>query len=189
MLKVNDELSVPSKTITSISFDELTSKIKILFSDDTFVETGALPIGEASSFPSAVAIDLSSTSANFDPVLKDAFHDFLGMLPEITAGTNLTIVPNDGGTGSVYTRIDGKILRFFNRTLVDVSDGVYTIKDATADIVDILPQEAYSLIWNASGSKWTVIPGIINVKTRPSGFVFEDIPSTFTQPDPEAPAP
>jgi len=138
--------------------------------------------GDTGTVDYSFLVDISNSVTDLDPCIKDAFHDFLAILPPLTGNKVLVLPSNTNTEGSKYKRTDGKILRFFNNTST-TEEFYYDIqeKDATS-LFTINPQEVYSMIWITS--KWIIIPGLINVKSRPSGYTFENIPGT---PPPEAP--
>ena len=109
-----------------------------------------------------VKVGADSTAEN---ALLDALDDYIGVLKVIVEPESDSILltassPPEG-------RVDGMILRFFNNASV-IDASVYSVKETLegTKIFEILPQEAYSMIWRAATTSWVVVPGIINAKSR-----------------------
>ena len=107
-------------------------------------------------------------SESVGDAIDDAYGDYLAILPSIENSSNDfedVDIPPLVGPG-FRPRSNGKTLRFFNDTDA-TSDKYYNIKDGDF-ITKLLGQEAISMIWNSTRSAWTCIPGIVNVKSKPS---------------------
>ena len=127
---------------------------------------------ETSTTPTTYKIE-HTISEDLDTAIDDAYDDYLAILPAIEISPNdfvEVVLPPLVGDG-FRPRDNGKTLRFFNDTLA-TSEKYYEIKDGEDTITTLLGQEAISMIWNSDkgggGGGWTCIPGIVNVKSKPS---------------------
>ena len=124
----------------------------------TTLENEVGPSGSGIDYIVKVSGDKTAEDA-----VADAEENYVGILVGIAEEADLTL-PAAG------SRVDGTVLRFFNHgSNNSVSpDAAYNVKEIGGVVLfQILPQEAYSMIWRAAQADWVVVPGIMNAKSNP----------------------
>ena len=124
---------------------------------------------------SIITIDLSSLShaINYDistteGAIQDAINDYIGVLPPLTTETTENVTVD---FFNLYASpANGKALRIF----VDGSADPETAGSFSYNIIlnpettfEMKNGEAYTALYNTSLSKYIVVPGIINPKSKP----------------------
>jgi hypothetical protein len=124
----------------------------------TTLENEVGPSGSGIDYIVKVSGDKTAEDA-----VADAEENYVGILVGIAEEADLTL-PAAG------SRVDGTVLRFFNNgSNNSVSpEAAYNVKEIGGVVLfQILPQEAYSMIWRAAQADWVVVPGIMNAKSNP----------------------
>jgi hypothetical protein len=110
-----------------------------------------------------ILVDNSTVSA----AIADAIADHIGILPALSGEFAIADDTNAALTVNFPAQYeDGTAFRFFVDGSAAASTRKYRIVDGTNTIAFMRNGEAYTFIFNQAASKFHIIPGIINPKSK-----------------------